>query len=285
MTTQVKNLFFPVPKHKANTLSSLGVSQSYEAGTLNFVPTMAPISPRKSGRKTVQEEQAEETLEQLDESLEYLQCVGKCRRRPGVLTHAQRLFLNSQSHGAHGDALYGRTPRGGGSLHDALLTERLRRGRKRREDALRREGFNLALSEQKAKNLERGQRAAETRSMKNALKNAGIDVEGMSSQAARQRYAQLLREQNIEEREHMSLSTDPNAAKPRQHFAHRDSGGTYHPPMDPTTGEEAVDDIDSLITSMDNLGVTPGNEGSGRAPTQQTDFGGLNQPDGAGLFP
>ena len=286
MTTEVKNLFFPVPKHEANTLASLNMSESYEAGTLNFVPTMAPILAGEAGRR-LESSKAEETLEELDESLEYIKCVGRCKRRLAVLTHTQRLRLNAVSRGAHGDALYGRTPEGGGSLHDAVRVQRARersarqdRARAQRDAALRQEGFEEAKSEQRAALLERGQKAAQTKRMKAELIDAGFNRARFmkSGDEIAQYYQSVMSRENIARRESMkSLSTDPNAERQEPSFAHRDAGGTYRAPDEPAgMGAEAVEDIDRDL-------VVPGQD---RLPAHFEGLGGgLTEPDGAGLFP
>lgn len=292
MTTEVKNLFFPVPKHEANTLASLNMTESYEAGTLNFVPTMNPMIPGKAGRR-LQKSKAEETLEELDESLEYIQCVGRCKRRMGILTHAQRLRLNAVSRGAHGDALYGKTPKGGGSLHDAVLVQRAQerrdrqdRARLQREAAQRQQGFEegygVAQSEQRAALLESRQRGGRTRQMRSAMKQELIDAgfyraRGMRGAEIDQYYQSVMSRENIDRRERMNLSTDPNANRQEQSFAHRDAGGTYRSPDEPPDLEEAVEDIDDRLKME---------EEAGRAPARFQEFeGGLHEPDGAGLLP
>lgn len=297
MTTEVQNFYFPVPRHEANTLASLNMSQSYEAGTLNFVPTMAPMLAGEAGRR-LESDKAEETLEELDESLEYIKCVGRCKRRRDVLTHAERLRLNAVSRGAHGDALYGRTPRGGGSLHDALLVRRARerstrqeRVRAARDAALRQEGFDFAKSRQKAALMERGQKGAQTRKMKAELLAAGYSqVRHMRGDEIASFYATYMSHENIDKREKMSLSTDPNAERPEQSFAHRDAGGTYRPPDEPLGEEEAVEDIDRLEEEEDpsySTLVFPGEEENrGRAPAHFEGLGGgLTEPEGTGLLP
>ncbi len=264
MTTEVKNLYFPVPRHEANTLASLNMTQSYEAGTLNFVPTMAPMLPGEAGRR-LESDKAEETLEELDESLEYIKCVGRCKRRMDVLTHAQRLRLNAVSRGAHGDALYGRTPRGGGSLHGALLVRRARergarqeRARAQLDAALRQEGFEEAKSEQQAALFERGQKAAATKKMKAELLAAGFSKARLmrSGDEIARYYQSVMSRENIDRREKMGLSADPNAERPEQSFAHRDAGGTYRPPDEPLGMEEAVEDINRGMEDLDL--VVPG---------------------------
>jgi hypothetical protein len=295
MSTEVQNLYFPVPRHEANTLASLNMEQSYEAGTLNFVPTMTPMPPGKAGRR-LKSSKAEETLEELDESLEYIKCVGRCKRRKGILTHAERLRLNAVSRGAHGDALYGRTPRGGGSLHDALLVRRARersarqeRFRAERDAALRQEGFDEAESRQKAAFLERGQKGAQTRKMKAELLAAGYSqVRHMRGDDIASFYAKYLSRENIAKRAEMqSLSTDPNAERPGQSFAHRDAGGTYRPPDEPLDMEEAVEDIDRGLEEEDPDLVIPEDENHrGRAPAHFEGLpGGLTEPEGTGLIP
>jgi len=288
MTTEVKNLYFPVPKHEANTLASLNMTESYEAGTLNFVPTMNPMIPGKAGRR-LQKSKAEETLEELDESLEYIKCVGRCKRRMSVLTHAQRLRLNAISRGAHGDALYGRTPKGGGSLHDAVLVRRAQerearqeRFRAQRDAAMKLEGFKEAKSEQKAALLERGQKSARTKQMRTAMKQELIDAGFTQARFMRgaeiaQFYQSVMSRENIDRRERMNLSTDPNADRQEQSFAHQDAGGTYRSPDEPPDLEEAVEDIDDRLKME---------EEAGRAPARFQEFeGGLHEPDGAGLLP
>lgn len=291
MTTEVKNLYFPVPRHEANTLASLNMTQSYEAGTLNFVPTMAPMLPGEAGRR-LESDKAEETLEELDESLEYIKCVGRCKRRMDVLTHAQRLRLNAVSRGAHGDALYGRTPRGGGSLHGALLIRRARergarqeRARAQRDAAIRQEGFEEAKSEQRAALLERGQKAAATKKMKAELVAAGFSrARFMRSGDEIARYYQsVMSRENIDRRGKMGLSADPNAERPEQSFAHRDAGGTYRPPEEPLGMEEALEDIDRGMEDLDL--VVPGESGESRLPSHFESFGGLTEPEGTGLLP
>lgn len=294
MTTEVQNLYFPVPKHEANTLASLNMSESYEAGTLNFVPTMTPMPPGKAGRR-LEKNKAEETLEELDESLEYIKCVGRCKRRMDVLTHSERLRLNALSRGAHGDALYGRTPKGGGSLHDALLVRRAQERRNRqerfraqRDAAMRQEGFEEAKSEQRAALLERGQKAARTKQLKAELIAAGFTrARFMRGDEIAQYYQSVMSRENIDKRERMNLSTDPNAGRPEQSFAHRDTGGTYRPPDEPLGTEEAVEDIDRLKMEEDPDLVVPGEEEHrGRAPAHYEGLGGgLTEPEGTGLLP
>lgn len=295
MSTEVQNLYFPVPRHEANTLASLNMSQSYEAGTLNFVPTMTPMLAGEAGRR-LERDKAEETLEELDESLEYIKCVGRCKRRMDVLTHAQRLRLNAVSRGAHGDALYGRTPRGGGSLHDALLVRRARersarqeRFRAERDAALRQEGFEEAVSRQKAALLERGQKGALTRKMKAELLAAGYSqVRHLRGDEIASFYAKYMGRENIARREDMkSLSTDPNAERQEQSFAHRDAGGTYRASDEPLEMEEAVEEIDRGLEEEDrDLVIPEDEEHRGRAPTHFEGLpGGLTEPEGTGLIP
>ena len=301
MTTEVKNLYFPVPRHEANTLASLNMTQSYEAGTLNFVPTMAPMLPGEAGRR-LESDKAEETLEELDESLEYIKCVGRCKRKMDVLTHAQRLRLNAVSKGAHGDALYGRTPRGGGSLHGAHIAQRARarradleRARARRDSALRQEGFDEARSEQAAARSESAKKGQLTRQRRNRMRNDLIregffeaaDIPSSELEdyfnSVRQELIARMSRRNIDRREKMSLSTDPNAERQEQSFAHSDAGGRYRPPEEPLGMEEALEDIDRGMEDLDL--VVPGDPGESRLPSHFETFGGLTEPEGPGLLP
>jgi hypothetical protein len=300
MSTEVQNLYFPVPRHEANTLASLNMEQSYEAGTINLVPTMTPMPPGEAGRR-LKSSKAEETLEELDESLEYIKCVGRCKRRMDVLTHAQRLRLNAVSRGAHGDALYGRTPRGGGSLHDGLLVQRARERSARQESfralehaALRREGYDIALSEQTARRTESSQRAQRTRRQREAMRKELVaegyhEANTMALKEIPAYYAYIRNRENIARREDMkSLSTDPNAERPEQSFAHRDTGGTYRPPDKPLGEEEAVEDIDRIKMEEDRDLVIPGEEEEhrGRAPAHYEGLpGGMTKPEGTGFLP
>jgi hypothetical protein len=99
-------------------------------------------------------------------------------------------------------------------------------------------------------------------------------------------YATYLGRENIDRREKMSLSTDPNAERPEQSFAHRDAGGTYRPPDEPLGEEEAVEDIDRIKEEEDPDLVIPGDEEHrGRAPAHFEGLGGLTEPEGTGLLP
>lgn len=285
MSTEVQNLYFPVPRHEANTLASLNMSESYEAGTLSFVPPMLPMPPGKAGRR-LKSSKAEETLEDLDESLEYIKCVGRCKRKKmGILTHAQRLRLNAASKGAHGDALYGRTPRGGGSLHDDLLVQRARERRARQESfraerdaALRQEGYELALSEQTARRTETSEKAQRTRRQREALRKELVadgyhEANTMALKDIPAYYAYIRNQENIARREGFSERQERATA----HHSTRDT----RIPRD----EDAVEDIDRIKMEEDSDLVVPGEE-RGRAPTHFEGLpGGLTEPEGSGLFP
>lgn len=292
MSTEVQNLYFPVPRHEANTLASLNMSQSYEAGTLNFVPTMAPMLAGEAGRR-LERDKAEETLEELDESLEYIKCVDRCKRRMDVLTHAQRLRLNAVSRGAHGDALYGRTPQGGGSLHGALLVRRARERQSIRDAALRGEGYQIAMDEQFARRTETSEKAQRTRRQREAMRKELVDDGYLGAKIIPLKeipayFTHVRNRENREKRASMkNLSTDPNAERPEQSFSHRDAGGTYRPPDEPLGEEEAVEDIDRIKMEEDPDLVVPGEEEHrGRAPAHYEGLpGGFTEPDGAGLIP
>jgi hypothetical protein len=81
--------------------------------------------------------------------------------------------------------------------------------------------------------LERGQKAAQTKKMKAELLAAGFSQARFmrSGEEIASFYQSVMSRENIDKREKMkSLSTDPNAERQEQSFAHRDAGGTYRPP-------------------------------------------------------
>jgi hypothetical protein len=98
-------------------------------------------------------------------------------------------------------------------------------------------------------------------------------------------YAKYMGRENIARREDMkSLSTDPNAERQEQSFAHRDAGGTYRPRDEPLGEEEAVEDIERVMEEEDpDLVIPEDEEHRGRAPARFEGLGGgLARPEGAG---
>ena len=189
MTTLIKNLFFPIPDNHSSTLHGYGVEESYQMGTLSMIPTMNPIPPTRPGGRTMGQKMADETLEELEESLDYLECTKKCRkkRHGATRTPMELARLQDTAHGAHHDLLYKGTSARGGSLHGGLLhsqqhyreQERQRafqRGRDRgRQEGMHRgrgQGRNEEKSRQKAAQLQSGQRGAHTRTMRDRLRRA-----------------------------------------------------------------------------------------------------------------
>ena len=181
MTTAIKNLFFPIPDNHSNTLHGFGVNESYQMGTLSMVPTMTPIPPPRPGGRTMGEQKADETLEELEESIEYLECTKKCkrkRRHGATRTPMEMARLQDTAHGAHHDLLYKGTAARGGSLHGGVLRSRShalqefarqrahQRGRQQGKQEGIQQGVDYQRSRQKAKDLNRGQKAAYTKQLR-----------------------------------------------------------------------------------------------------------------------
>tara|TARA_R110000803_G_scaffold23078_4_gene56907 strand:+ start:779 stop:1525 length:747 start_codon:yes stop_codon:yes gene_type:complete len=179
MSETMKNYYFPVPKRHYATLHGYGVEESFETGTLGFVPTMLPIPPQQMGGQTMGEEVGEETLEELEESLEFIECMGKCRkkRRGGRPTPVELSRMQDAAKGALRDVLYRGDPARGGSLHGGVVSLTPSRGEGDRGDNRNYEdAYEDAQREISARRSVSARKGALTRK-KNELRRLDPDVD------------------------------------------------------------------------------------------------------------
>jgi hypothetical protein len=229
MTTQIKNLFFPIPDNHSSTLHGFGVNESYQMGTLNMIPTMNPIPPSRPGGLTMGQKMAGETLEELEESLDYLECTKKCKRRRhgSTLSPAEIARLQDASHGAHHDLLYKGTAARGGSLHGGLLASQDWSTRSRDRLQAYNQGRGEEVSRQTAERVERGQRSGHTRVMRSRLRKA--DPSMPASEINNLRGEAL--EAAVHNAELASLGRKAGDAAARDSTAHFEGRGSETPGM------------------------------------------------------